>query len=139
MSVDEFERLGGHGAHGKWLESCRMQHADGTVGAPMGVWLRRKGASWGQGVVGHRVSVFWPEDRRYYPGTIEAFMPSTGEHQVRGVLALDRSSPWGVKPSTRDSRSAERVNGILESVNGIGRQGDGVFWPVVVGRVLMGG
>jgi hypothetical protein len=69
VTPEEFERLGGHAARGKWLESCRIQMPDSTVGPPVGVWLRRKGASWGHSVVNHRISVFWPEDRRYYSGT----------------------------------------------------------------------
>jgi hypothetical protein len=60
----------------------RTVESDGTLGATIGAWLRQQGAAWGRDVLYHRVSLYWPEDRRYYPGRLITFDASTGEHQI---------------------------------------------------------
>jgi len=63
-------------------ETVRTVESDGTLGVTIGEWLRHKGADWGD-VLNHRLSVYWPEDRQFYPGKLISFDASTGEHQIQ--------------------------------------------------------
>ena len=75
-----YERLAGMGQAKKWRKSVRVPGADG---AHLGDYLAALGARKGETVVGCRVGIWWPLDESFYLGTVEGFIPTTGEHTVR--------------------------------------------------------
>jgi len=79
-SPAEYERLAGMGQAKKWRKSVRVPGADGQH---LGDYLAALGARKGETVVGRRVGIWWPLDESFYLGTVEGFIPTTGEHTVR--------------------------------------------------------
>ena len=75
----EYERMGGMGHSKKWRKSIRVVE----TGEAIGDRLARAGAEVGETAIGRRVAIWWPLDERYYLGTVEEFLPATGEHSVR--------------------------------------------------------
>ena len=80
LSPAGYERLAGMGQAKKWRKSVRVPGADG---AHLGDYLAALGARKGETVVGRRVGIWWPLDESFYLGTVEGFIPTTGEHTVR--------------------------------------------------------
>ena len=74
----EYERMGGMGHSKKWRKSIRVVE----TGEAIGDRLARAGAEVGETVVGEGRHLVAP-GRRYYLGTVEEFLPATGEHSVR--------------------------------------------------------
>ena len=106
VPATEFERLGGKGTAKKWRQSLRLV-APGThrQGDTMGRWFRAFGAQTGDPSVGRHIEIFWPGDGAFYGGTICAYKPETGEHEVmyddggKETLQLSMQTVrWGPPP-----------------------------------------
>jgi SWI/SNF-related matrix-associated actin-dependent regulator of chromatin subfamily A member 5 len=89
VPATEFERLGGRGS--TWRQSLRYQGDDGEKGIPVGKWLRERGNSWRDGVVGRAMEIFLPEDQVYYAGEVTGFKAESGEHEV---MYADGNREW---------------------------------------------
>ena len=78
ISPAEYERLGGMGQAKKWRKSIRINETQA-----LGDYLAGLGAEKGESVVGCRCGIWWPLDESFYLGTVEGFIPNTGEHSIR--------------------------------------------------------
>jgi len=79
----EYERLGGCGQSKKWRKSIHVVKKDGSEGIAIGDYLAHLGGKKGESIVGRRIGLYWPLDECFYLGTVDEFMPTTGEHTVR--------------------------------------------------------
>ena len=91
VPATEFERLGGRGSTRKWRQSLRYLGDDGERGIPVGKWLREKGNSYRDAVVGRAMEILWPDDNKYYPGEVTGFKTESGEHEV---MYADGNREW---------------------------------------------
>ena len=50
----------------------------------------KKGQDYGEEVIGRRIRVYWPDDKKYYPGTIARFSKKRGHH----IVYDDNDKEW---------------------------------------------
>ncbi|XP_021739543.1 eukaryotic translation initiation factor 5B-like [Chenopodium quinoa] len=91
--------------------------AEKKVSSEKKVPFEKKAAKYGKELVGLKVQVWWPDDKKYYKGVIEHFEPASGKHKVLysdgdvEVLKLEKEK-WKLinddsKPDQGDSSDGE--------------------------------